>query len=89
MDGNKRNATGAISGNVIAPAWRLWNAFGAIKPIYFSNSAQGIYTGAKTKEPLNAYGPGIAQTAIQSIGMSTRDPCCSAHRRASDRRGHI
>ncbi|HEX4083631.1 MAG TPA: hypothetical protein VHY22_01875, partial [Chthoniobacteraceae bacterium] len=52
----------------------MGNPFGAIKPIYFSNSGQGIDTGPSAKEPPpSAYGPGIARAAIQSIGISTKN----------------
>lgn len=37
------------------------------------NSGQGTGTGAGEKEPQSAYGARIAQTALDSVGMSTRD----------------
>jgi len=37
------------------------------------NGAQGTGTHAGEKEPLSAYGPQIAQTALLSVGLSTRD----------------
>jgi hypothetical protein len=43
----------------------------ALRPSGQPSRGQGTGTGAK--EPGNAYGPAIAQTAIQSIGMSTRN----------------
>ncbi|HEX4086082.1 MAG TPA: hypothetical protein VHY22_14300 [Chthoniobacteraceae bacterium] len=72
MDATKWSATRAIPRDVIAPAQRLGSALNAIKPVYFSNSAQGIDTGPTAKETPGAFGSAIAHAAIQSIGVSTR-----------------
>ncbi|HEX4086825.1 MAG TPA: hypothetical protein VHY22_18065, partial [Chthoniobacteraceae bacterium] len=50
----------------------MGNPFGTVKPVYFSNSAQGSDTGPRAKETPGAFGPAIARAAIQSIGVSTK-----------------
>jgi hypothetical protein len=72
MDRDNHCVSGALSGNRFALARRLGNPFGTVKPIYFSNSAQGIDAGPSAKEPPGAFGPAIARAAVQSIGVSTK-----------------